>query len=257
MRGGAVGHRRPATGAPPLQVAQPASSRCHETIHLHPTAELAERVLLPGDPGRALALAQLLLEKPLMFNHHRGLWGYTGWPPTASCSRSRAPAWAAPARRSCCTSWSHWARGARSGWAPAARWTARSRSASWWWRARRSPPTGRAERWGPASAWRPTRRSPQRSPACRRPGARAARSQTVVSTDLFYEPDPQREHAGARRGRWRSRWRRRRCSRWARAAGVPVGCVLVGHRPAAPRRRAAADRGARSSARRAEAMGAA
>jgi uridine phosphorylase len=48
------------------------------TIHLHPTAALAERVLLPGDPGRALALAQLLLEKPLMFNHNRGLWGYTG-----------------------------------------------------------------------------------------------------------------------------------------------------------------------------------
>jgi DeoD family purine-nucleoside phosphorylase len=49
-----------------------------EPIHLRPTAELAERVLLPGDPGRALALAQTLLEKPLMFNHHRGLWGYTG-----------------------------------------------------------------------------------------------------------------------------------------------------------------------------------
>ncbi|HEY7962046.1 MAG TPA: hypothetical protein VID29_09010 [Solirubrobacteraceae bacterium] len=48
------------------------------TIHLRPTAELAERVLLPGDPGRALALAQLLLEQPLMFNHNRGLWGYTG-----------------------------------------------------------------------------------------------------------------------------------------------------------------------------------
>ena len=48
------------------------------SIHLRPTAELAERVLLPGDPGRALMLAQLLLEKPLMFNHHRGLWGYTG-----------------------------------------------------------------------------------------------------------------------------------------------------------------------------------
>ncbi len=47
-------------------------------IHLRPTAALAERVLLPGDPGRALALAQLLLEGPLMFNHHRGLWGYTG-----------------------------------------------------------------------------------------------------------------------------------------------------------------------------------
>ncbi|HUB76179.1 MAG TPA: hypothetical protein VL977_03935 [Solirubrobacteraceae bacterium] len=48
------------------------------SIHVRPTAELAERVLLPGDPGRALALAQALLEKPLMFNHHRGLWGYTG-----------------------------------------------------------------------------------------------------------------------------------------------------------------------------------
>src|SRR5581483_10138444 len=49
-----------------------------ETIHLRPTAPLADRVLLPGDPGRALALAQLLIEQPKMFNHHRGLWGYTG-----------------------------------------------------------------------------------------------------------------------------------------------------------------------------------
>jgi uridine phosphorylase len=49
-----------------------------EPLHLRPTAALAERVLLPGDPGRALALAQALLAQPLMFNHHRGLWGYTG-----------------------------------------------------------------------------------------------------------------------------------------------------------------------------------
>ena len=47
-------------------------------IHLHPTAPLAPRVLLPGDPGRALALAQDLLREPRMFNHNRGLWGYTG-----------------------------------------------------------------------------------------------------------------------------------------------------------------------------------
>jgi DeoD family purine-nucleoside phosphorylase len=47
-------------------------------IHLHPTAPLAERVLLPGDPGRALALAQSLLVAPRMFNHNRGLWGYSG-----------------------------------------------------------------------------------------------------------------------------------------------------------------------------------
>ena len=49
-----------------------------DPIHLHPTAPLAERVLLPGDPGRALALAQVLLDQPKMFNHNRGLWGYTG-----------------------------------------------------------------------------------------------------------------------------------------------------------------------------------
>ena len=49
-----------------------------ESIHLRPTAPLAERVLLPGDPGRALLLAQALLQNPRMFNHHRGLWGYTG-----------------------------------------------------------------------------------------------------------------------------------------------------------------------------------
>jgi DeoD family purine-nucleoside phosphorylase len=47
-------------------------------IHLSPCAPLAERVLLPGDPHRALAVAQAVLEEPKMFNHQRGLWGYTG-----------------------------------------------------------------------------------------------------------------------------------------------------------------------------------
>ena len=47
-------------------------------IHLRPATELAERVLLPGDPHRALAVAQSLLDGPKMFNHTRGLWGYTG-----------------------------------------------------------------------------------------------------------------------------------------------------------------------------------
>ena len=57
---------------------QPAGPAHPQAIHLHPTAELAERVLLPGDPGRALTLAQTLIAEPRMFNHHRGLWGYTG-----------------------------------------------------------------------------------------------------------------------------------------------------------------------------------
>ncbi len=62
----------------PAHPADPADPSAPRTLHLRPTAELAERVLLPGDPGRALALAQTLIAAPRMFNHHRGLWGYTG-----------------------------------------------------------------------------------------------------------------------------------------------------------------------------------
>lgn len=46
--------------------------------HLVPARPYAPDALLPGDPGRALLLAQELLESPLMVNHARGLWGYTG-----------------------------------------------------------------------------------------------------------------------------------------------------------------------------------
>jgi uridine phosphorylase len=45
---------------------------------IKPHEPVAERVLLPGDPGRALRLAVLLIEGPRMLNHHRGLWGYSG-----------------------------------------------------------------------------------------------------------------------------------------------------------------------------------
>jgi uridine phosphorylase len=48
-------------------------------VHLRPNAPVAERALLPGDPGRALRLAQHLLEAPMqVLNTNRGLWGYTG-----------------------------------------------------------------------------------------------------------------------------------------------------------------------------------
>jgi uridine phosphorylase len=45
---------------------------------LRPTAAVAADAILVGDPGRALMLAQELLEQPKMSNHARGLWGYTG-----------------------------------------------------------------------------------------------------------------------------------------------------------------------------------
>ena len=49
--------------------------------HVLPSQPLAPDALLPGDPGRAMALAQQLLTKPLMSNHNRGLWGYSGETP--------------------------------------------------------------------------------------------------------------------------------------------------------------------------------
>lgn len=48
---------------------------------LRPTAPIAADAILVGDPGRALMLAQELLEQPKMSNHARGLWGYSGKTP--------------------------------------------------------------------------------------------------------------------------------------------------------------------------------
>jgi uridine phosphorylase len=45
---------------------------------LRPSAPIARDAILVGDPGRALMLAQELLEQPKMSNHARGLWGYSG-----------------------------------------------------------------------------------------------------------------------------------------------------------------------------------
>jgi uridine phosphorylase len=48
------------------------------TPYLRPTAPIAAEVLLPADPGLGMELAQRLMIKPLMANHHHGLWGYSG-----------------------------------------------------------------------------------------------------------------------------------------------------------------------------------
>ena len=48
---------------------------------LRPIGSIAADAILVGDPGRALLLAQELLEQPKMSNHARGLWGYSGTTP--------------------------------------------------------------------------------------------------------------------------------------------------------------------------------
>jgi uridine phosphorylase len=51
---------------------------------LRPTSSVAADAILVGDPGRALMLAQELLEQPKMCNHARGLWGYSGRTPAGA-----------------------------------------------------------------------------------------------------------------------------------------------------------------------------
>jgi len=47
-------------------------------MYLRPTAAIAPDAILPGDPKRAMDIAVRVTQKPLMANHARGLWGYTG-----------------------------------------------------------------------------------------------------------------------------------------------------------------------------------
>jgi purine-nucleoside phosphorylase len=49
------------------------------TVHIGAKAgDIAETVLLPGDPYRARWAAQTYLENPVLVNEVRGMLGYTG-----------------------------------------------------------------------------------------------------------------------------------------------------------------------------------
>ena len=48
------------------------------TPHINPTADIAETVLLPGDPLRAKFIAENFLENPVQFNAVRNALGFTG-----------------------------------------------------------------------------------------------------------------------------------------------------------------------------------
>ncbi len=78
-------------------------------LHLRPKTPYAPDALLPGDPGRAMALAQQLLTEPKMSNHNRGLWGYSGETADGRPSASSPPASAGRARRWSCRSSRSWA----------------------------------------------------------------------------------------------------------------------------------------------------
>ena len=166
-------------------------------MHLRPHADVAERVLLPGDPGRALRLAQQLLDAPLMLNHNRGLWGYTGAaadgaPLTIQSTGMGGPSAAIVIEELIALGARRLVRvgtcGALDGGPRDRRPRDRRRRAG---RGRREP---RARRRG----HRPARARPC-TPRCRA-AADGAREGLVVSTDLFYDPDPERAGRWARAG---------------------------------------------------------
>jgi purine-nucleoside phosphorylase len=65
-------------------------------LRLRPKAPVAADTILVGDPGRALVLAQELLEAPRMSNHARGLWGYSGRTPAGDDLTIQATGMGAP-----------------------------------------------------------------------------------------------------------------------------------------------------------------
>lgn len=194
----------------------------HEPIHLRPTTTLAERVLLPGDPGRALALAQALLDKPLMFNHHRGLWGYTGRAADGQAVTIQSTGMGGPsaaivmqelvalgARRAIrvgtCGALDG---GLRLGELVVAREALAADGTS--------RTLGAGER---ISADEDLTAALERSAT--REGA------TIVSTDLFYDPDRDREHGWRAAGAVAVEMEAATLFAVGERLGVPVGCVLA------------------------------
>ena len=68
-------------GGRSLRGGQPSKVGAPVPALLQPKAPFAADAIVVGDPGRALLLAQELLEQPKMCNHARGLWGYRGVTP--------------------------------------------------------------------------------------------------------------------------------------------------------------------------------
>ena len=49
------------------------------SVHIEAQAgEIADKILLPGDPLRAKYIAETFLEDPICYNNVRGMLGYTG-----------------------------------------------------------------------------------------------------------------------------------------------------------------------------------
>jgi uridine phosphorylase len=207
------------------------------TIHLHPVAPVASRVLLPGDPGRALALASVLLaDDRRMFNHNRGLWGYTGTaqdgePLTIQSTGMGGPSAAIVleelADLGATTAVRVGTCGALDGDLALGDLLAATEVLA---------ADGASRALGG-----PERRALDPELAERLAG-RAAHAGLVVSTDLFYDPDPARQEAWASAGARAVEMEAAALAAVAERRGVRFGCLLaVSDRLAAGRERIGAE----------------
>ena len=184
-----------------------------ETLHLRPHEPVAERVLLPGDPGRALRLAQQLITgMPKMLNHNRGLWGYSGiasdgHPLTVQATGMGGPSAAIVVEELVMLGARRLLRvGTCGALDPSLALGRCCRSRP------RCPRTARAARSAPPAHCGPTRSCTAR---CRHRRRRSC-PPTCSTTPTRSVPT-----AGARPARSPWRWRRRRCSRSPRATACP------------------------------------
>ena len=152
------------------------------TGHLQPQTELARRALLPGDPARALALAQALLDGPRMFNHHRGLWGYSGPAADGELLTIQSTGLGGPTTAIVAHEL------ARLGVEVMVR-VGTARALGGCRRARSSPRSAPWPAMGPAARSAPRGRWPAHPELTATLSSVAGHSATVLSTDLFYAAD--------------------------------------------------------------------
>ena len=193
-------------------------------VHLHPTAPLAPRALLPGDPGRALLLAQLLTSEPKMFNHNRGLWGYTGIaadgePLTIQSTGMGGPSAAIVLEELCDLGLR---RAIRVGTCGALAGDLELGDLVVAEAALASDGTSRALGAGGRVA-----ADSELVEALQAAAGAGARSGLIATSDLFYDPDPERARAWVRDGALAIEMEAATLLRVGELRGIAVGCLLA------------------------------
>jgi uridine phosphorylase len=192
-----------------------------KTLHIRPHADVAERVLLPGDPGRALRLAQQLVDAPKMLNHNRGLWGYTGIaadgePLTIQSTGMGGPSAAIIIEELVMLGARRFVRVGTCGALVTGLELGELVAVE---RALREDGTSRALANG-----RPALGDPDLTAAL---GAHATRAGVVASADLFYDPNPARAQAWVEAGAVVVDMEAATLFTIADRHGLPAGCILA------------------------------